>query len=65
MLWPPTLVTVTVTPNVAVWELPPVIVRLQLPAATPVTVKLVAGELDTVAIPLHVGDPFVTVNVPL
>ena len=24
---PPTLVTVTVTPNVAVWELPPVIVK--------------------------------------
>jgi hypothetical protein len=65
---PPTFVTVTVTPKVVVTELPPVIVRLHEPAATPVTVKVceLVPELgEKLAIPLHVGDPFVTVKLPL
>jgi hypothetical protein len=68
MLWPPTDVVETSIVKFAVWLFPPVMVKLQCPMATGVTVKVVAlvpepGE--TVAIPLHVGEPFATVNVPL
>ena len=60
---PVTLVTVTVTGKGAVW--PPVMVNEQVPAETPVTVNGPVPDVgETVAMPLHVGVPFVTVNEP-
>jgi hypothetical protein len=50
--------------NDAVWLLPPVTVRTQWPTATGVTVNDGLVPL-AVAMPLHDGEPLVTVNVPL
>jgi hypothetical protein len=50
---PPTVVVVTLIGSVAVCPLPPAMVNVQLPAATGVTVNVVALVAAIVAIPAH------------
>jgi hypothetical protein len=61
-------VVLTSIVKVAVWLLPPVTVKAQCPTALGVTAnvcELLPEVGETLAIPLQVGDPFVTVKDPL